>query len=163
MEAALRRWDRLELFSAVWPVVNGALVDLMPHLAVPLMVHHRADRTIDRQLLPIDTQPRDLSVEIREVATLEERVVAEANTGDDVRGAESDLFDLREVLVNIAVQDHLAYNFERNKFFRPNLSSIEDVEVEVMLLSFGDCLNGELPLGECAICNGLLQILAMEI
>ena len=69
--------------TTVGPVVE-ILRDSMLALAITVVVHDRANRTVDRELLPVDTEPRELRVEVGEVATSEERVVAEANPRDDV-------------------------------------------------------------------------------
>ena len=55
------------------------------------------------------------------------------------------MLGLGEILVDGAVQNQLAEHFERDQLFRPDLRSIEDVEVELVLVGFGNRLNGERP------------------
>ena len=78
-------------------------------------------------------------------------------------GAEGDLLRLREVLVDGAVEDHLADRLERYKLLGPDLRRVEDVELEVVFVLLCNGLNGERPLRRCAIVDGLLEVLAMEI
>ena len=129
----------------VGPVVDSALINLVSHLAVALIVHDRAHRPVNRELLPIDTQTGDLCVKIREVAPLQERVVAKADAGDDMGGTEGDLLHFREVLIYSAVKYHLADRLKWNEFLGPNLGCVENVEVELVLVGFGNRLNGERP------------------
>ena len=78
-------------------------------------------------------------------------------------GTERDLLGLREELVNGLVENHLTDDLQRNELLGPDLGSVEDVEVEVMFIRFGDDLNAELPLGICARLDGLLKVFAVEI
>ena len=94
---------------------------------------------------------------------MKQRVVREPNARHDVAGAERDLFCLREVLVHIAVQLILANILHRNQFLRPDLGSVQRVELKLVLISFGDHLNTEVPLGESAVVNGFVQVLSMEV
>lgn len=48
----------------------------------------------------------------------------EADTRDDMRGAESDLFDLGEVLLRVAVQHKLANLLQRHKFLGPHFGGV---------------------------------------
>ena len=72
-----------------------------------------------------------------EVAPLQERVVAKANTRDDVTSAERDLLSLGEVLVNRAVKDELSNLNQRYKLIRPKLRRVEDVELKLETHDFG--------------------------
>lgn len=87
----------------------------------------------------------------------------EANTGDDMGGAESDLLDLREILLWVTVQDELPNLFERHKFFGPQLSGVQNVELEVVFLRLRDSLNTELPLSGTTAFDGLEEILAVKV
>lgn len=78
-------------------------------------------------------------------------------------GAKSDLFGLREELVDNAIEDQFANLLQRYKFLRPDLSGVQDVKVEIVLFGLRDGLDGELPLRVCPVLNGLVQVLAMKI
>ena len=63
----LRWWNCLK---SIGPVIRLTLGDGVAHRAVPVVIHHWADRSVDGQLLPIDAQPGKLRVKVREVTTL---------------------------------------------------------------------------------------------
>ena len=71
-----------------------------------------------------------MSVEITKVPSLQERIVAEADTGDDVTGAERDLLSLGKELVHAAIQGQFPDVLNGDKFFWPDLCRIENVKVE---------------------------------
>ena len=78
-------------------------------------------------------------------------------------GAEGNLFGFREVLVDRPVENQLSNLDQRDKLLRPDLRGVENVEVELMLVSLRDDLNGERPLGRRAIQNSLVEVFAMEV
>ena len=78
-------------------------------------------------------------------------------------GTEGNLFGFREVLVDRPVENQLSNLDQRDKLFRPDLRGVENVEVELMLVSLRDDLNGERPLGRRAIQNSLVEVFAMEV
>ena len=154
----------------------------MAHLAVAVAVHDWADRTIDGKFLPIDAKARELGIEIREVSALKEGIIGEANTykkkvrsfltkhtsrkmitWHNMGSAKCRLLGLSEELVNILVELHLSDVSYREKFFRPDLSGVKDVEIEVVLSGFGADLDSELPGREDTHIDGSHQILAMEV
>ena len=159
----MRHRDWLNLLLPVGCVVDRSLVNLVAHSTVALMIQHRTHRPIDGKLLPIHAKPGDLGVLVREIATLKERIVGEADAWHNMGGAEGDLLNLCEVLVYDAVQNHLANGLQRYEVLGPDLSGIQDVEVEVMLVRLGYDLDSELPLRVCTVLNRLLEVLAMEI
>jgi len=88
---------------AIGPIIDLALYNSMLLLSTAMVIHDRTDgpvngnlqptpfvnrwnrrRMVDTDLFPINTQPRNLSVKIREITTLEERIVAEPNPRDEV-------------------------------------------------------------------------------
>ena len=56
--------NRRACLEAVWPVVDGSLVDIVVGLPVAVVIHDWADRAVDGQLLPVDPKARDLGVEV---------------------------------------------------------------------------------------------------
>jgi hypothetical protein len=156
----LCRWGSLE---AVRPVVDSALSDSMAHGTVAVLVHDRADGLVDGQLLPVGTETAELSVGVGEVAALQQRVVGESNTGDDVTSAEGDLLGLGEVLVDVAVQFVLTHVVDGNQLLWPDLGGIKGIELELVLVCLGKDLNTKVPLGEGSVVNGLVEVLSVEI
>ena len=62
-------------FEAVWPVVDLAFMDAVVECSVPIKVHDGTDGTVDRELLPVDSQTGDLRVEVAEVSTLQKGII----------------------------------------------------------------------------------------
>lgn len=135
----------------------------MPHMTIALIIQDRTGRSVDRQLFSVDTETRDLRVEVREVPSLERGIIAESNTGNYVSRTERSLFGLGKEFVQSLIQSHFTYDLKGHELFGPNLGRIQNIEVEVVLTSFGNDLNGKLPLGISTAFDGLFQIFAMEI
>lgn len=132
--SALRRLGWGGRLPPIWPVISFAFSNCVTLLAVPILVHKRTDRAIDRKLLPIDTKSRKLSIEVRKISSLEERIVGETNARNNMASCESSLLGLSEILVNVTVEFELANIPNRYEFLGPYFGRIEYVEVEVMLL-----------------------------
>lgn len=156
-----RRWGNSAV--AVRPVVDFTLVDYVLTLAVALVVHNRANGTVDGKLLPIDAKSGELSVKVREIPALEKRVVREANSRNNVAGTESHLLGLGEILIDIAVELELANISDRYLLFGPDLGSVKNVEFEVILLRFFKSLDAEFPLGILARADGVVEVLTVEV
>ena len=153
-------WDST---MTVGPIIHLALMDHMLALAITLVVHNRANWTIYWQLLPVDAKPRKLSIKVREIATLQQWVIGEADAWHDVGCAEGHLLSLRKVLIDIPVEFKLSNVSNRHLFLRPHLGGIEDVEFKIVLLRFFEGLDTEFPLGKDAVANGFVKIHAMEV
>ena len=89
---------------------------------------------VDTDLFPIDTQPRNLSVKIGEIATLEERIVAEPDPRDDMGSTECNLLGLWEEFLNRAIQNKFTDRLERDKILGPDFGCVKDVEFEFMFV-----------------------------
>jgi hypothetical protein len=77
--------------------------------AVALVVVHGASGALIGNLVEVRAaQARDLRVDVRVDAALQQRVVAEVDAGHDVRRAERDLLGLGEEVVGIAIEHHAA-------------------------------------------------------
>lgn len=119
----------------------------MPGLSIAVGIQDGANGPVDGKLLPADTKATDLSVEVREVPALKQRVVAEANTSDDMSGTKCNLLHLWEILRHGTVQYHLPDTVESDFLHRPDLGGIQRVEGELVLVSLGDDLYIEVPFG----------------
>lgn len=86
-----------------------------------------------------------------------------SNSGNHVASAERDLLRLWEIFVDILVQLEFANIPYRYLFFRPDLSGIEDIKFKVILVRLWNGLDTKLPLGVCAILDGVPQVLSVEI
>jgi hypothetical protein len=83
-------------------------------------------------LFPIGAEPALLSVEITKVPSLQEGIVAEPDTGNDVASAESDLLCLGKEFVHATIQGHFPDVLDRDELFWPDLCRVENVKVELM-------------------------------
>ncbi|KAI6772825.1 hypothetical protein HG530_003783 [Fusarium avenaceum] len=149
--------------ETVGPVVDLALGNSVSHGTVTVEVHDRADRLVDGQLLPVDAQSAELGILVGEVSALKKGIIRGANTGDKVAGTESNLLGLGEVLVDSSIQLEFTNVANGDKVLGPNLGSIKNVKVELVLARFLQNLDTKLPLGERAVFDGFFKILAMEI
>jgi hypothetical protein len=73
----------------------------MTHGSVSVLVHDRTHWLVDRQLLPVDAETAELCVGVGEVTALQQRIVGEADTRNNVTSTEGDLLGLREILIRL--------------------------------------------------------------
>jgi hypothetical protein len=92
-------------------------------------------------LFPIGAEPALLRVEITEVPSLQKRIVAETDPGNDVASAEGDLLRLSEVLVHAAIQNELPDVLDWDELLWPDLCRVKDVEIELMFPKLGQDLS----------------------
>ena len=97
-------------------------------------------------LFPICAESALLCVEITEVPSSQERIVAEPDPGNGMAGAESDLLYLGEEFVHTTIQGHSPNVLDGDELFWPDLGHVENVKVELVLsyfwqdLSIGVCV-----------------------
>ena len=133
------------------------------HSTITLEVRHWHNRRVDRKLLVVGTKAVALCIGVREETRLQHGVGRRLDAWNEMGGREGDLLDLGKVLIDHSVQDQLAEFLQRHKLLGPDLGGVENVEVELMLVSLRDDLNGERPLGRRAIQNSLVEVFAMEV
>lgn len=108
-------------------------------------------------MFPVYSQSGNLGVEVREVSTLKQWIVAETYARYDVTSTERDLFNFREKVLHLAVEDKLPNLDQRNLFLRPDLGGIKNVEVEIIrIVPVFDDLNSEGPLRINPVFNGFV-------
>lgn len=73
------------------------------------------------------------------------------------------LLSFGEVFIHISIQLELTHISDWNKLFRPDFCCIENIEVELMLITLRYELDAELPVGKGTIVDSFVEILAMEI
>ena len=138
--------------------------DAVPVHAVALEVVHRAHRAVDRQFVKVGaTEARDLRVDVREQAALQQRVVAEVDARHHVAGMERDLFGFGKKVIRVTVQRELADFLHRHQFFGDQLGRVKQVEAKGVLLVLRNHLHAKLPFGEVAVLDRLPQIAAMKV
>src|SRR5579872_5947502 len=101
------------------------------------------------------TEALQLGVEVGEVATLQQRIIGEVDSGHDVLGAERDLLSLREEVVDAAVKNHPPDLANRHFLFGNDLGRVENVESKSVGEFLIEQLQAQLPFGEIAGLDGL--------
>ena len=163
-EAAHARLERAAAAERVRLVGDATARDRLAMQAVALVVVHLRDRRIDRNLVEVRAaEARQLGVEIRMVAALQQRIVAGVDAGDHVHRAERDLLGLGEEVVGVAVEDHAADLAHRHELLGDELGRVEDVEAEAIGLFLGEDLQAQLPLGIGTRFDRFPEVPAMEV
>ena len=120
-------------------------------MAVLLKRAERAFRCVDRQMTEIGAaQSFQLRIEIGEVTSLKQRVVAEVNSWHDILRAKCDLLSLGKEIIDAAIKHQPADYSDRDLFFGNELGRIQYVEREFLGEFFIEELNpsshsGKLP------------------
>lgn len=172
-------------------VVDLSFVNLPSKSSISVVRHDRADRLVDGNLGEVDSESRDLSIEVGEVSTLEQRIVGEVDSRDDVLSAESDLLGLGEVLqgkeneetsdqkcdetrlpsppakgahlVDVSVQLHSSNVLDGDQLLGPELGSVENIERELVFVLFRDDLDSELPGRVRPSVDGVVEIPSVKV
>src|SRR5580698_9955888 len=97
------------------------------------------------------------------MAAGQQRVIAEINSWDHVRGTERNLLGFREEVIGIAVQNHAAHRSDLYELLWNQLGRVQHIEAEAIRLLFRQDLDPELPLGIVARLDRFPQIPAMKI
>src|ERR1051326_5383680 len=93
----------------------------------------RAFRCVDRKIRKIRTaQPLELRIEVREIAPLQQRIVREVDSRDDVLGAERNLLGLGKEIIDDAVEHEPSHAPHWHLFLGNNFGRVEDVEGELV-------------------------------
>ncbi|MDT5349376.1 MAG: hypothetical protein QOH91_2663 [Mycobacterium sp.] len=115
----------------------------IPILLVGANLGHRP---IDRQLGKVGSPETDqLSIEVGEIAELQQRIVGEVDPRYHVGRVKRHLFCLGEEVIRVALQHHSAHGPHRNLFFGNDFGRLQQIEVEAELVGFGHQLHPELP------------------
>lgn len=123
-------------------------------------MHEKRNHT---NLLPVYAETRNLRIEIRKLTSLEERIVANSNTGNEMACTERDLLCLGEVLIDSLIEYHLSDRLERHQLLWPNFRRIKNVKLELVLICLWNDLYGKCPLWWSTVLNRFVQVLPVEI
>src|SRR5690242_13081233 len=104
-----------------------------------------------------------LSVEVGEQTSLQQRIFRKINATNHVSNLEHDLLSLGKVVSRITVQCELSKRRERNNVLGNYLGRIENVKAPTQLVVFLENLSLEDPLREVPLLNIFEQILTVEI
>ena len=161
----LRRLDGLVGHVAVGGGIIrvGAVVAIDGHDAIALIRVEGAEGLVHGDLLVVDAQAVALGVRVGEEAGLEDRVGGGFDAGDHVGGGESDLFDLGEVVLAVAIQGEFAKAAEGHLLLRPDLGDVEDVPAEFLGLFRGEHLEVAGPGRGVAVLDTVEEILGVPV
>lgn len=122
------------------------------------------NRTVDGQLLKVRSSVTvDLRVEVREQTALQQRVLREVNTTNNMTRLEHDLLNLSEVVDRVGIELQHTERLQRGELLGDDLGRVEDIKVEARSLLLVDDLDVELPLREVARVDGVPQVLTVEV
>ena len=121
--------------------------------------------TVDRDLREVrSAEARQLRVEVAEQPGLHQRVVDDLDAPHEVTDVERDLLDLGEEVGGVAVERHAADRLHRHELLGHELGGVEQVDaLEVLVVAVGHHLDAELPLGEGAGADGVVEVAAVEV
>ena len=165
-EAVLRILARAANLAApgVWLVICAARGIVKRHVAVLLEMVERTSGRIDRQMSEVRTaKPLQLGVEVREIPSLQQRIVAEVDARNDIAGVERHLLGLGEEIVDAAVQHEPPDDSNRDLLLGNDLGRVEHIEVEGIGEIIVEELKPELPLRIIAQLDRVPEIAAMEV
>ena len=131
-----------------------------PFLRVGVDVVHRA---VHGQLVVVRAKAVTLCIRVGEHAAEKHLVGRETDARNKVRGAESRLLDLREVVHGVLVELKLAHLDERVVLLRPGLREVERVEAVGLRVLIRHDLHRDIPLREITVLDRLEEILAVRI
>ncbi len=164
MRIGLASQERAAAAHAIRLIAGASLHHRLAHEAVALVAVDRAQWTVDRQLVEIGAaQARELRIQVGEQPPLQQRVIGEIQSRHQVPGVEGHLLGLREEVVRVAVQHHLAYAANRHQFFGNQLGRVKQVEAELVFVLLGHQLHAEFILGEGAVLDRLPQVAPVEV
>jgi hypothetical protein len=110
-----------------------------------LEVRDGYDRSVDWELLIIDTEAVAVRVGVREEPALQDWVGTWLNAGHSVGWRKCSLFYLRKVILRVLIQYDLADGAERVFAMWPHFGQVQDVVAEVFRLLRGHRLLGQVP------------------
>ena len=147
LEAERRIFTRTTLGTPTIGLVIGAALRVdHRHMPVLLKMHHRAARRVDRKLSKIRTsKPLQLSIEIREVPTMQQRIVAEIYSRRHVLRTKRNLLGFREEIIDIPVKRHRTDQANRNVLFGDELGRIEMIERQLVSGFLIEQLDAQVP------------------
>ena len=157
--------DGLAAVDAVGPVGRLAGVD-------GRLVHTVAQHVVDRAAGPVDgqlrevgpAQPGQLRVQVREQASLHQRVVGRFDAGHEVTGVERDLLGFGEVVRGVAVEGQLADRLHRHQFLGDDLRRVEQVDPGVGLRAVvGHHLHAQFVFEERPLVDAVGHVAAVEV
>ncbi|SRN44289.1 Uncharacterised protein [Shigella flexneri] len=132
--------------------------------AVTLEIMVRAGRAVNRNLMEIrPTKTTDLCIGIGEQTSLQQGIVGEVQTRNNMTWMECCLFVFGKEVIRIAIEHHFADTLNGHQFFRDQFGWIEKIEVELEFIFFRNQLEAQFVFRKIACFNGFPQLAAVEV
>ena len=109
------------------------------------------------------TKTTDLCIGIREQTPLQQRIVGEIQTGDNMPRMESRLFVFGKEVIRVAIEHHFANTLNGYQFFRDEFGWIEKIEVKLEFIFFRNQLEAQFVFRKIACFDGFPQLAAVEV
>ncbi|MCY1230084.1 hypothetical protein D9M72_424810 [compost metagenome] len=142
---------------------NGRGVEVVTPGAVLAVVVDLVLRLVHRDLGVVGAHAVAVCIGVGEDAGLQHLVRGSGDARNEVRRREGGLLDLREVVLRVAVQLHGAHLYQRVVRVRPHLGEVERVEAVGLGVLVRHDLDVQVPGGEVAGGNVLLEVADVEV
>ena len=146
-----------------WVIGVGAVVAVYVHVAVTLPGGEGPHGAVDGDLFVVAAETVTVGVGVGEETGLQHWVGGRLDTGDHVRGRESRLLDLGEVVLGVLVEGELAEATQGHLSLGPDLGQVEDVPAELLSLLRAQGLDVDGPRGVLAALDGVEQVLGVPV
>ena len=158
-----RSWELLSIPGRIKPrreVINLLIPVREVHVPIVAIVVISALGSIDREEHIVRAKPVAVSVGISKDPSLEHLIVGEVNSRNDVSWIHGQHLVFGEEIVDVLVQHHPAHRLQGDLVLRPDLSGIQGIEIEPVLVIRIHHLNEKLPLGIIPGGDRFVQILS---
>lgn len=137
----------------------ATLVSIDDHEAISLSIGDFGSIwAVDGDLVVVATESVSVGIGVREESSLEHLVLGRLNTGDQMRGRESGLLNISEIVFGVSVEDHLSDVDQGIVLVGPDLGDIENVPLVVLSIFGRHNLNLDTPGGRFARGNVVEEV-----
>ena len=109
------------------------------------------------------TKTTDLCIGIGEQTSLQQGIVGEVQTRNNMTWMECCLFVFGKEVIRIAIEHHFANTLNGYQFFRDEFGWIEKIEVKLEFIFFRNQLEAQFVFRKIACFNGFPQLAAVEV
>ncbi|MNT49463.1 hypothetical protein D3C72_1863190 [compost metagenome] len=132
-----RRFTRPVVVDRVGFIIRRIGIDILPVHPVALEIMVRTGWAIDRDFVEVwPAETADLRIGIREQTALQERIVGEVQSRNNMTRVERHLFVFGKEIVGVAVEHHFADQLYRNQLFRDEFGGVQQVKIKFELILF---------------------------
>ena len=109
------------------------------------------------------TKTTDLCIGIGEQTSLQQGIVGEVQTRNNMTWMECCLFVFGKEVIRVAIEHHFADTLNGHQFFRDKFGWIEKIEVELEFIFFRNQLEAQFVFRKIACFDGFPQLAAVEV